>query len=65
VEDWLEAIEERGLLMSLKANFPNHKFFGISSYGQPPKDDGTLNKPNPHRVLDPILWLFKNKDFID
>jgi len=65
VEDWLEAIEERGLLMSLKANFPNHKFFGISSYGQPPKDDGTLNKPTPHRVLDPILWLFKNKNFID
>ena len=65
VEDWLEAIEEHGLLMSLKVNFPNHKFFGVSSYGEPPKDVSALNMPNPHRVLDPILWLFKNKKFID
>ena len=65
IEDWLIAINEHALTNALKANFPNHKFFGISNYGQPPKDDGTLNKPNPHRVLDPILWLFKNKEFID
>ena len=65
VKDWLHAIDEVGLLNTLDANFPNHKFFGVSSYGEPPKDAGTLNKPHPHRVLDPILWLFKSKKFID
>ena len=65
VEDWLKSINEDGLLRALEANFPNHKFFGVSSYGEPPKDAGTLNKPHPHRVLDPVLWLFKNKKFID
>jgi len=65
VQDWLREIDEDGLLATLDANFPNHKFFGVSSYGKPPKDASTLNKPHPHRVLDPILWLFKSKKFID
>ncbi|MCL2415193.1 MAG: hypothetical protein FWD01_00095 [Defluviitaleaceae bacterium] len=63
--DWLDLIGESDLVSTLEANFPIYKFFGVSSYGSPPKDVGTLNKPDPHRVLDPLLWLFKNMKFID
>ena len=65
VKSWLEDIGEYDLLKALDANFPDHKFFGVSSYGEPPKDAGTLNKPNPRRVLDPLLWLFRGKKFLD
>jgi len=46
-------------------SFTNYRFFGVSSYGTTPESSGTVSEVNPHRVLDPILWLFHQKEFID
>ncbi len=63
---WLEQIGESPFIDALDANFKEYYFFGVSSYGAPPKDPLTLaDEIKPHRVLDPILWLFKREGFID
>jgi len=66
IRNWLEQIDEGSFINALKANFSEFYFFGVSSYGSPPKSASELAKDiKPHRVLDPILWFFKNAKFID
>ena len=65
IRHWLNEIGEGAFINALEANFREFYFFGVSSYGEPPKDAVTLNeKIRPHRVLDPILWLFKKFKFV-
>lgn len=66
IRDWLYSIGEASFISALESNFKNFYFFGVSSYGEPPKTQGAVNENiNPHRVLDPVLWLFKEEGFID
>ena len=63
---WLNQIGEEAFVNALMSNFKDFCFFGVSSYGAPPKDAATLcEQIRPHRVLDPILWLFKKAEFVD
>jgi hypothetical protein len=63
IERWLSEIGEKPFVDSLKANFTDFCFFGVSALGSTPRTDGVLNEIRPHRVLDPILWLFKQANF--
>jgi len=66
IKNWLYEIGEGAFIDALDSHFKEYFFFGVSSYGSPPKDAGTLvDDIRPHRVLDPILWLFKKAKFID
>ncbi len=66
IENWLYSIEEGSFINALQSHFKEFYFFGVSSYGAPPKDANTLpDEIRPNRVLDPILWLFKKAKFID
>jgi len=66
IRNWLEKINERSFIDALESHFKEFHFFGVSSYGEPPKNAAKLSdKINPHRVLDPILWLFKKSKFVD
>jgi len=66
IRKWLEVIGESSFIDALGSHFNDFQFFGVSSYGAPPEDKDTLVKNiKPHRVLDPILWLFKKSKFID
>lgn len=66
IRNWLEMIGESSFIDALDSHFKEYTFFGVSSYGQPPIDAVTLpDEIKPHRVLDPILWLFKRFNFID
>jgi len=66
IRNWLDDIGESSFINALDANFKNYYFFGVSSYGTPPQSQGTINDEiRPHRVLDPVLWLFKEEGFID
>jgi hypothetical protein len=66
IEHWLKEIREEAFIMALSSHFKEFSFFGVSSYGSPPKDEHTLASDiHPHRVLDPILWFFKKARFID
>jgi hypothetical protein len=66
IRGWLEAIGETAFITALRSHFKEFYFFGVSSYGSPPQDFYRLAEDiRPHRVLDPILWLFKRFRFID
>jgi len=77
IEHWLKEIGEQSFINSLNGSFAtfdkkgnikerHYNFFAVSSYGQTPDMAGSVTaKLDPHRVLDPILWLFKKKKFID
>lgn len=66
IRNWLYEIGEGSFIEALESNFKEFYFFGVSSYGEPPKDANTLSDQiRPHRVLDPILWLFKYAKFVD
>jgi len=66
IRGWLEEIHEHSFIETVESHFSDFFFFGVSSFGEPPKDEHTLNsKIHPHRVLDPILWLFKKAKFVD
>jgi hypothetical protein len=65
IRDWLEEIGEHKFIGEVEANFKTFYFFGVSSLGKPPTSVSEYPDINPHRVLDPILWLFKMAKFID
>ena len=66
IRNWLMQIGEQGFIETISSHFSEFYFFGVSSYGAPPVDDKTLPAEiRPHRVLDPILWLFHRAGFLD
>lgn len=66
IRHWLYEIGEGAFIDALDSHFKEYQFFGVSSYGKPPINQNTLSSEiTPHRVLDPILWLFKKAKFID
>ncbi|MDR0663142.1 MAG: hypothetical protein LBF80_03565 [Spirochaetaceae bacterium] len=66
IRNWLHEIGEGAFINVLESHFKEFYFFGVSSFGAPPVTQDTLVKDiRPHRVLDPILWLFKKSKFID
>ena len=62
---WLSGIGEGNFIKALDANFKEYCFFGVSSFGGAPDKSQKLPPIKPHRVLDPVLWLFKKAGFID
>lgn len=59
IRDWLESRGESIFLDSVETNFRKDKirYFGVSSFGQPPTGASRLGKVVPHRVLDPLIWM--------
>ena len=63
VEDLLKRLSLVSLI-NLMPNISNqYMFFAVSSYGHRAKN-GTISEINPHRVLDPLLWLLKLRGFL-
>ncbi|MDR0719583.1 MAG: hypothetical protein LBF78_08110 [Treponema sp.] len=65
IRSWLISNGESAFMNALEANFKEFTFFGVSSYGSVPKSADELYAVHPHRVLDPILWFFAKKNYID
>ena len=65
IRNWLLQIGEQAFIDTLDSHCKEYYFFGVSSYGSPPNETSTPDEIRPHRVLDPILWLFKKAKFID
>ena len=64
IRDWLTRQGETAFLDAIDANFKNVRVFGVSSFGNPPDKHKRLAKVRPHRVLDPIMWLFASEGII-
>lgn len=66
IRDWLYEIGEGSFIDALESQFKEFYFFGVSSFGSAPDERNRLTgELRPHRVLDPIMWLFNKKGFID
>lgn len=74
ITNWLLDNGEEEFVNALEQNFyfkktPFHKkkcfLFGVSSFGSAPEEDYSLPQVHPHRVLDPLLWLLSQQEFID
>ncbi len=59
IRDWLMRQGEQSFLDAIETNFGKGRirYFGVSSFGQPPKGPNQLGKVFPHRVLDPLMWV--------
>lgn len=65
IRDWLMRIGEMAFIRTLEANFKDMCFFGVSSFGSAPDTKNHIASLKPHRVLDPVMWLFKKSGFVD
>ncbi len=66
IRDWLLSKGETSFLDAIDTNFKSNRvrFFGVSSFGQPPTGNSQLGKVMPHRVLDPLLWMLSKEGII-
>ena len=66
IRDWLESQGENTFLDAIDTNFIKSRvrFFGVSSFGQPPTGSNQLGKVMPHRVLDPLIWMLSKEGIV-
>lgn len=66
IRSWLaeSKVGENYFLAALDANFSNIRFFGVSSLGGEEKADGKIEALNPHRVLDPLIWVLSKEKIV-
>ncbi len=66
IRNWLESRGETSFLNAIKTNFPENRvrFFGVSSFGQPPTGSNRLGIVLPHRVLDPLIWMLSKEGIV-
>lgn len=53
----IESWQGKDLINQVTSQFTTYGFFAFSSLGQEPTDDGRVQHIQPHRVMDPLLWL--------
>ena len=53
-------------MAQLDVNYTNYSYFAVSALGlgNNPRKDGGIEKPRPHRIEDPFLWLLKENGVI-
>lgn len=66
IRDWLESEGESAFIQAIETNFKRDRvrFFGVSSFGQPPTGPSQLGKVMPHRVLDPLMWVMSKEGIV-
>lgn len=53
-------------MAQVDVNYTNHSYFAVSALGMGnnPKEDRKIDKPRPHRIEDPLLWILKENGVI-
>ena len=66
IRDWLMRQGENGFIDAVDVNFSAKrvKYFGVSSFGQPPRGQNMLGQVVPHRVLDPLMWMLSKEKIV-
>lgn len=54
-------------MRTMEVNYSNHAYFIASSFGlnNMPESGGYINRPNPHRIEDALLWILYQKNYVD
>ena len=53
----LMAWDESNFVSTIRNNYKNAKYFGISALGGQPDTANKIQKVRPYRVLDPLVWI--------
>ena len=53
-------------MSQLDLNYTNYSYFAVSSLGMDnnPKENAKIDRPRPHRIEDPLLWILKENGVI-
>lgn len=53
-------------MSQLDLNYTNYSYFAVSSLGMDnnPKENKKIDRPRPHRIEDPLLWILKENGVI-
>ena len=53
-------------ISQLETNYENYSYFSVSALGlhNNPTSDGRIERPRPHRIEDPLLWILKENGVI-
>lgn len=53
-------------MSQLDVNYTNYSYFAVSALGMDnnPKEDRRIDRPRPHRIEDPLLWILKENGVI-
>jgi hypothetical protein len=53
-------------MSQLDVNYVNYSYFAVSSLGlnNNPREDRGIDRPRPHRIEDPLLWILKENGVI-
>ncbi len=62
----LNAWDAGSFVSQLQTNYKKYSFFAISALGldNNPTDAGKIQRPRPHRIEDPLLWILKENKVI-
>jgi len=66
IKGLLKVWQADSFINQLEINYSDYSFFTVSSLGigNNPAVDRSIKRPNPHRIEDPLLWIFKEKGII-
>lgn len=65
IRRWLLQRQAGDFISVVENNFSDVRYFGVSSFGRPPVGFGRLEPVEPHRVLDPLLWILAREKIIE
>ena len=53
-------------MFQVDVNYTNHAYFAVSALGMDnnPKENRKIDRPRPHRIEDPLLWILKENGVI-
>lgn len=60
----IESWAGKELITQIASQFSNYGFFAFSALGEEPTADGRIAHIQPHRVMDPLLWLLYQNNII-
>jgi len=65
-QELLSKWDAASVVYQAEVNYKKFSFFATSSFGNYNviKSDNSIDRPNPHRIEDALLWILKNNKFI-
>ncbi len=57
---------DESFISQVDVNYTNYSYFAVSALGMDnnPKEDRRIDRPRPHRIEDPLLWILKENGVI-
>lgn len=66
IESLLAEWGDESFVSQVDVNYTRHSYFAVSALGMGnnPKENSQIDKPRPHRIEDPLLWILKENGVI-